>query len=727
MPKTTANLIVSSFPAGEAVEEAIGSIGVAFPILANRPVSWTVSAGVAPHTETYEVDAKFMPQLEAATGLECTLDVRVGSLGRPKLVVKKLVIVQVLSSGSPFTVGVVVADRRWFWARRHVLRRYNVRRRTGELTLVQEDQLGNVQDFTKIGYAAWSLHGGRPWKPSEVLQDVVNAVEGRQTQLGLPPGAFKGELVVQDLEIDDDGGAAIARALSYMPSVGVYVSTAGSIRFYDRLDKSEERVSERVKPLIVGTGFPRVVRNAKYRPRRIVFLFTREIEMRLDGVENRTSAGPFLALDNVLPVTDVKLALADGRTVLRGTWITVDEAIAAWAKTPLAPGAPGPIDLATVRKVWNPGFQFLLRQWIAMGGGNTDPIWAARLSSLLGHYRQTYRIRREFMDRIYDLDARRVGVIDPVTGTRAASMAWTDYTICVSDVGAMKLQRALDKDKHGSVILGYREKLDNGDIAPVAVNVVDSHVGIVRLDYRVDPNGLLSGIFPGKVENLPSIDPTGNRGPAFWNQIPRKADGVGTEMSTQHGVAVVLTLIPGAPNGLAQLQRIPVSAEEADLRLKETGIDAGILDSSGPPLHVRVSPTTMTAQFAWIGTAKHAEDVKKVLAIGDDSGLAGDFGDLGVDMSDAWVNKKECMDLAVATAAAMYAGLSDRLHGSRGSVLDDEVPLAGSIDAVAHSLAPNGVASTTIAMPPAAPVEMSAISFMSPTVRSLVLRSVLQT
>jgi hypothetical protein len=154
-------------------------------------------------------------------------------------------------SDSPYWRTVKIADRRWFWPYAWVLRRYNMRKRTGvrRANAIDVPELDPVLDT--IQFHEWSLYNPTPgqggtanrWKAVEAIKDTLKSAVA-QDKAGTPSIVIKvgngmRRIPMENVELDDPGDAAIERILRYLPEARVWVDEGGAVIVDKRTDGTE--------------------------------------------------------------------------------------------------------------------------------------------------------------------------------------------------------------------------------------------------------------------------------------------------------------------------------------------------------------------------------------------------------------------------------------------------------------------------------------------------------
>lgn len=696
--------------------------------------SWTFTTGVSPNQQVFEVVRKdanrFMQQF---AGKGKTVELRIkpeGPSAAGELVVKGLIVIDTVPTGRPHTVGILVADRRWNWTRRNVFRRYNIRRRTGNRRMLSDDALGAISaSVLDIGFAKWSLKDNTSiWTASQILRDVMERIDPTGEMVIRTDINFWDAAQVTDLELDDAGPSALSRVLSNMRGVQLWIDKDGKIIFQSELDGTEKALlgidADRVikvdtfRPaIVVGRGSPEWVDHRVQRPEKCIVYLNREIEVRFDRSEGLAVTQAIGAtgadfLENVLPSPDLTLTV-DGRTVVRGTYITVEDALAAWAPTTL--NGLTPLTLDRFLSTW---YADLTHYYCLDSAGFLDPVWTARIQMLKQHFRRTYRIPREWMDRIYQIKAYRLSVWDDETGQRAPSPVWMDYTLkfntmrpLFADAGGGSVQVTLPYDLG---VRGYANRLTNGNAAPVHLDVVDEELGIIAISFRGDPLEAVADLYPGILIRNAQGDIATAAAPRFRTE--KLPDGNSVAMDDRFGLATILTVAFGAPNDESQFQAIEVTAEEAQAKIN----DAHFLPAVGPPMDLRIRPQLMTARFAWRDVDGMGRRVRQAVGVDRAGTTAGGFS-----LVNEWINKDDCKEVAVAFAAAYYAGLQDRAAGTRTMGLSPGMGPMGAVTSVEHSIDPSGAGLTAVTGPAYVGTQVDPMSLLPPSVRRSILREVI--
>lgn len=716
------------------------------PLLASSPVRWTLKEGVTPVTETFDMapaDALELGKIKKAI----TLEIRPVT-GNP-VIVKNLWVLNISPGDNPFISKVTVADRRWFWSYGHIgPDYYNMRRNVA----VKRVLANNTPDFAfvtngdtaaLVQYWNASLDGQKPWVPLRLIQDVMDKVSKIEKDYAGTTYTYKIDnllanriqgLPVEELLIDDQGDRALDRAVAYLPEAGITVDYDGTVIVFSKASGLESDIVRALVPEVRNEGHTDLVKNNLIRPKEVHVLFTREVEVRWDFIEEALaqsgtttdiSDGTLRRFDNVLPITDYQLTVRS-QPLPQGTWITMDDAFRAFGTIPLV-GVPREIDHDLVQRAMIPGMD--LWENIGIFGDRPDQTgslmnWVGRISAIQNHYRRTFRINRRWMDRILSLRAYRLGTIDPQSGQRGPAQAFGDYSI-------MATQRSVWRNRAQGKPLDWainRSAYPSSGIldstaspSPAEVSIIDHDQGIIHVDYKVDPNRVYEMILPSQIDidSMPTADITQKNRSITFNSVFKATKA--PRLSPSFKMAVIMTAVPGTKH---QLHRIVVKPSDVRSLVPVSDQD-GLDECDGPIMEIRIGSNVEVARVRWLDSeASTIERIFQVPVEGpppEDSRIKAltlndnDSTDLSTGGS---LNR-----IAKARAAAVYASLVDRYEGSMAGAMNGGVHLAGWATEVAHELRPSGEALTTVSMPTAVP-QFDLLSFLDSNTRAAILRLV---
>lgn len=677
--------------------------------------SWSETTGVRPYQRVFQVAGSAADKLFQRE----TVDLVLSPEGHRPVTYSNLYVLSIQAGPTPFQAGALVSDKRWLWPRVHVLRRYNVRRRTPDVRrLAQEGVPVAVQKLVPtIGYASFSLYPrsapANPWTAAQVLEDVLEAVcgKGGYRIIELP----QKPLPVEQLEIDDSGDQAIARVLRFFPGIMIYLDETGVACVDLEKDRKEAAQITKLGAPSAGFALQTLVDLSKCRPQKIRVLFDRELELRFDSREEGSTATVSANSEpremvNVFPIPDVSLSVS-GKTYNTGTYLPADTLFSAWTGWPA--GMPA-LSHTIVQQSWlSP--RFLARYSRPRGAIGVDTVSHRRVTTTVQNYRQTYQISQRWMDKIYRLRNYRVGILDEATGSRASSQAFADYAYAPTVIGLQK--RASDPKALVGNVAGYATLLkDAKQLTAATIDLKDAELGVIKLEYQLDPDGSQSRVFPSQVvgpDGTAATIPTGDA--RFGNK-----GGAGVllqfaRLKPSHRVAVVLTATPAAPNDERQLYAYEVTPQEASEALGGQPIPT----CKGPVWDVRISANVMQARWEW--RDEQSQSIASVFGVATAGVAPGGTRSEAEDPLGDPCNLDAVRAVAKAAAATLYAQFLDRAEGGYTSDLAPGVHPAGSIAGVTHRILSDGRALTSLFLPSnQEPVDMFAL--LPEGVRRQVLR-----
>ena len=703
-------------------------------LLGSSPLTWTLKAGVQPHVQMLDIAPVDALEL-AKNGGPFTLEI-VPPEGNP-VKVNHLWVLNVQPGPSPWISKITVADRRWMWSYSHILRRYNMRRTVGVKRLIANDKVPEVNPIGPLlNYWQWSLENGkRRWVPVTMLKDALKAVadserdytgSGFEAVIDQRIGQNIAALPVEDLEVDDAGDQAINRLLSYLPEAAITVDYDGKVNVYSRVGGDEAGIVSALMPELAGQGHTDLVENSRIRPREIHVLFTPEVEVRHNFIEVASAQNATVTADplgdrremeNVLPIPDYQLTVG-GQTLPQGTWITVDQAFVAWGDLPLV-GATIAIDHAIVQRAFVPHNDL----WAALQLAGQRPDnkgtlanWVGRIASIEPHYRRTFRLNPRWVDRSLTIKAKRVGTIDPSRGQRGPALAYSDYAI-------MYTQRSIWRNNAQGQPLdfcinktGYADIIDSTAVpSPAEVSVIDPDQGIIKVDYVLDPNRVYEMILPSQIvlESMPTSDITQRTRNITFDSVITANNA--PRLSPSFKLATILTHVPASPNTSKQLYKIVIKPADV-VGMVPPAARAGILDSRGPIMEIRIGPNIETARVAW-NDARSA-DIEKLFGITEgpvnlEQLVVNDGPSTNLDTGGS------LRQIALSRAACVYAALTDRYEGSMTGYMNGGVHLNGWVEEIEHGVTPKGEPYTKVSMPSRIP-QMSLASFLDSNTRAAI-------
>lgn len=690
-----------------SVVVTIGGVPFATPSF-----SWTETYGVRPESRVVEVPGVPPGQSVTRDDLENNRAAQILGLGlgphqltihvpgKRAEVWERIYVLHAVAGSQPNTTGIFLADERWLWDRPLIARSLNVRRRTGRRVLLpgRKDVAPRIDDER---YAPWSLDGTQTFSAARAMESALAEVARYVgDQVGSAPPvrilAQDRQLPIEDLEPLGSGTTAVAQILQYLPGWALRLGRDGAYEVVDKLDRSEVEVLARLQNKIQdGTGSAVVVDKSRIRPRRVVVHFVREIELRLDHVEDSQptqvrNREPLL-IENVAPLADFALAV-DGQEAAQGEWHRIGDNSALRggllyaynqdANNPrsglTAFAAAHPLSLDLLRKHYFPGHEHMLNGYSLQANGAPDEVWARRIATIRAHFRRTFRVSSAWRDKLRSIRAYRVGIVHPATGSRAPATVYTDWVTIPSLKGALRREgQRLDK---GWVLSGYADDLANATVSPFVVQILDGDLMVFQVLPVVDPWGESNAVVAGSVSNPPTYDlrklsKLSDAGEvyALWYQ---------TQLDAGWKLSVVLTGVPAAPNNAGRFHARAVEAAEV-----------GDSNAQGPDYHVLIGEGLMTAMFGW--RDDQADAIRESFFTGS------------AVPDELLVNRDQVDEVAKAAARRVYALYRDQVEGAFGVMIGhNETPQGptGNLQAITHVVASddNGqtVATSYLQLPP---------------------------
>ena len=458
------------------------------------------------------------------------------------------------------TLSLLLSDGRVWWPRRPVVREYNVRRRSGDMRLLDGEvtPLQVRRRVADVDYVRATLRDQKTlWTAAQALVDVMSVVE--------PGGFVPGPVLLQDVVLDTrirlPGPEALSVVLGLLPGTLPAPTLGGRFTSVNELDGSEVAAATALGDPTSGSwGVPNT---SAMIPKRGKVYFDREWEIRVDAEESgslvtRPAVRPGREeplAENVARVTDPTLTV-NGESVQAGTWIPLLTRLlpALQAKNDAPPAANGALDAARLRRHHLAGMSGLLRLFMAGNPpGAVDQLWARRLSEIQGSYRRVFRILPQWMDKVASVRATRVAVADPETGTRARADAFFDHTVKPSNLG-LAAEAGGRHDLHWSVT-SWAANLRDAKVAPAEVEILDEQLGVFRVDPVPDEFGFGAVVAPGTLVDPVRADPSsGAKTKLLWNQ---------TSLADPWQLSVVLSMTQASPADRSRMHAEEVSLEQA--------------------------------------------------------------------------------------------------------------------------------------------------------------------
>jgi hypothetical protein len=700
-------------------------------VLGTSPARWVLREGTVPVIEDFDL----LPEDAAAIiakGGPLTLDIE-------GIRFANLWCLGEAPSDSPYWRRVKISDRRWFWPYTWVIRRYNMRKRTGVYRSIAIDVPELAPALDTIQFHEWSLYNPTPgqggtgnrWTAENAIKDVLQ-VAVANSKGGVPAISIQlsgaKQVPLENVEIDDAGDSAVDRILKYLPEARVWLNAEGNVIVDKRTDGTEAGMVSILGPEIQQKGHVVKLSNALLRPSKINVFYSREVELRFDFAEPNDAAGTTAmgpttrAAENVLPSPDYQLQVG-GSNICEGTWITLPEAMNAWGK--LSPTF-GQLNYDILCKAFVPWMDL----WSALqhlGSLMDRQNWGPRIAAIQANWRQTFRINPRWTARVMEWRAYRVATIDNTLGSRAPAVAYQDYTA----IGTQRLWlnniRADEDAQYARIYTCYPAtspyNLDSTSRpSPAEVSIVDSDQGIIRADLQVDTIRLTDMVIPGKMvaATIPTakIDMAGRDfRPVTFDSVIRgtQADNI-PRMERKHRIAFILTAIPGAPNNLSQLQKV-------EIKPGDVGVDGAC---NGPEWNVRVGANIETARYKW--TDSQADVIEKAFGVNNEQPTV-QYDALSA-LEASCVNLKggaegaaSLQSIAKSVAARIYAQFADHFVGHASGIINGALHPAGWLAEVVHEVATSGETVSSLHMPERLPA-LSLFSYLDQNSRAAVMHLV---
>jgi hypothetical protein len=691
------------------------------PLAATSGIVWQLTSGVSPYVTAMTVHKDRWSQLENQLGKPLTLEI-VDSRG-VETKVEQVYVLHKAPSDSPHRVAFVVADKRWLWAYKIVVRDFNMPRKTGDRTAANTVPIETQSVVDTYDYLSYSLKGeqGEKWTAEDVVKEIMDVIEPDDgyTIEEFPVKESKGrdgQFTVQGLTLRDSGDMALGRALSYIPGADVYVGLDGKAVIFDAtdLDATQQHFDSLPANQYAGDKSAWIDRKA-IRPEKVIVYYQREIELMVefeDDYSGQTSAQPVSAhpyCENVIPTVDPTTRVSEydpieDRTVTKevppGTWLNAKAWLAAMnADRPDIGSFPWTFD--TIKRNW---LHNDLHSVLGARGLNVsrDVNYANRVGVLKQHFRRTFKINRRYMERIRSLRAMRVGLIDPVSGARAPACVWGQTCIVpgtkgkymasrgTSDFAKMVLTRNVDhlqeSRETGAEIVATPP-------GPARVSILDEDLGIFSVSWEVPNAGHIDSYLPCNL-----VDTNGSTQIGMLRDLSGQDDYVvgasmqietvtrGAFLANKMELVALMTAVPAAPNNKRQFHKVEVSPDEINEVFRKA---YRITGGDGPPLEIFVSPGEATARFALQNQSQAFDTVQKLFGLtalgeGEEAGIEGPELPGYVLMNE----ESQLTGHAKSVATEMMTPFADNLQGSIVTRVPDEgIKLVGNMAGAAIRVA----------------------------------------
>lgn len=673
--------------------------GTKHHLAATSAITWRLQTGTRPYTTVVSINRRQWGGLQEHIGKPLNLWIR--DQRGTELVFQEVYILHIVPSPAPNLVSFVIADRRWKWSYKLVARDYNVPKKTGDRTAFGVVPIENEVTVDQYQYRRSSLDSdGNRWTARTALEDVLELVEGSESWSieSLPfEESGKGDLSIQNLVIRDQGDGAVGRLLAMIPGADVYVTVEGKVVVFNAADlTASEEFRDSLPPVTWDGEKTEMVDRKAIRPKQVIVHYQREVEVVFDHQDdwNNTQTRPDRDapyIENVIPTVDRETKITEydpetdtstTKTVPAGTWVNIKEWL--YAMQQIQPSSsPFEWTFETIRAAW------LVGDLDGVLGSRADDEErgnvSARIQAFKQHFRQSFRINRRYMERVRDIEAVRVALLDPISGARAPAAVWGEAT----SVATVKGQRMIAREAVGDArSAGMYQRVDtyppsNTDTiqvppGPARVIIVDHDLGIFRVEWIVSPYGTVESFIPSFLEN--STGGTANvvGDLALQDDEPmgpgliKEGGNNGIYLARKMRMKVMLTIVPSAPNNTRQFHQVTVQASDIESKYQaEYRIQGG----EGPDLNVFVPPNEAAARFGWQTDAEAEGTVSQLLGLTSD-----DPNEAGIDGADlpgfVLVNgqddgNNELTSHSQAFAAELLAAFADNVQGNVATVLSE--------------------------------------------------------
>lgn len=663
-----------------------------------NPLTWGLTYGVRPFVATIELTTERADQVfeRAQTQIAAgrtrergapfgplTLELLYPDDASRNVVQRGLFVLDKGEGDGLNTSTIEVTDRRWLAHRAVVRRRYNIRRDSGDRRLVKADlqpiQLGeSAPDYV---FKRITLNGDSPWLAEQVLADVLEEVFG-PGGWRIPAGvAFALSDDVESLEFWDQGDEALARLSALIPGVRFYVDYNGLVTVANVYDRSESRVVAELGTQYEGDF--RVRSRELLIPERFVVSIDAESEIRFDYTEQ--AVGSTVAsvlpgreerlLQNMILCPLLELPLRNGEIATIGEAVPVDDFLTSVNDLKTADGITAPdLTQEILRRIWfGQWVGWTIQYLIDAENGGTRAKWSAIFTALRRHWRQTWRVLPQWVDKIRALSPTRAAILDAENGMRSAATVHTQWIQTLTQLGLDPRFGA----RQNLVNDDYAEDLgaqDGAQVSPFVVRMLSADQGLFRVEPRTDEDGLAQAYTLGTADE--SKLPSGDIRDAVVLSGQVELDG-------EFKLAVIMSAKKESPNGIGATHLVEVPIAEA----------AGALGAPTPTARggsYELRAGEETARFAWVDAV--SDQIEAAFFDGDQF------------PPELLVNESAVQSLALAHAARRLAVLLPRGVGTLRGRANGKIRPTGNLQQVLHTIRIPGdgigaEGSTTLVMP----------------------------
>jgi hypothetical protein len=281
----------------------------------------------------------------------------------------------------------------------------------------------------------------------------------------------------------------------------------------------------------------------RVRPETYEVLFPPRMELRFDLDTGRSYSDGESHLEHVAPAGE-RLTYS-GRTWAEGEYHTWSETLSAWITAGPAVRFPGvPVADKTLRQ-YHAALGSLATTWIdpATADGET---WAARLDLVTEHWRRTVRLPRWWADRVRDLRAERIGVLDAdARKGRGCVYGFYSRLRFVADVHRT-VEAAPIEWAWTNAGAWDETDLSACSVIPAELGILDAEQGVLQIGWGRGSRYL--AVFPGQLE--------------LREDLSGKLEDLGAvtaaccQLTEDWQLSVILSAVPAAPG---RWYRLPIS------------------------------------------------------------------------------------------------------------------------------------------------------------------------
>lgn len=688
----------------------------------DEPHEWSLVAGAVAPVQSWLMAKEKAQELVANLGPGLQREVTL-TLGDPldPVVVKRVYVVGIGSADNPQQAYLLLADVRIYLGFQVFVLDANVRRRLGDVRLIGSGLVTSTL-ADDVGYSPWTINNGTAYKwnafKNQALSILAAPRHGRPTISWVTDSHSLSiqEQVIQETVTDGDGTAGLARAIESMPGVSTYVDIDGVLHVFDATPGAEKSFVESLPKALRNHGNLHLVDLSGIRPSvwRILVNYALEVRYNYPKLTTGDELSHLGDLENVLQVTDRVLTIPAGpwgaaRVVGQGTWISIEEAFAAWGGKKV-----GPFDYPALTDtiVANHWFGDALQRYCVGGGINSqDHTWIMRIQELMRCWRTYFRVNSKMWDRVRHWWSVRAAVWDPVTGTRAPSPAYCNFNLTPLDNFVSSQINIFGVNVTTSYPVNSPD-LAMGQPSGFDVEIVDEELMILAVRRDLSK-------FPGhsKLAPSPTIDgPTVTGDPGLNEAVLQKLQPLATSRTDSSGwnFSTVLTCAPASPNDQRRLYEVVVHLSDAIAAL-------GGMQTT-PKCHApdqEMRTHLVEARVAW----QDDDTTSRAILTTFGQSEAGEIGPDDPVRTLTPINlDQELEPMAKAMAAADLVSKLDHYEGSLAVPMHKKIVPLGSIDRVTHKVEKNRAVSVIHAK--GAGVKWDALDFLPASARAYVLKEI---